>query len=86
MPGTSVTLAAAFIADLQEDWEKHGKDILIIREKFPDIYFQCLVKIAQIIRVGADVKLSAAKPKTIEDVLAQVEHDTGVEGRRAFEG
>jgi len=26
------------------------------------------------------------KPKTIEEVLQRVEHETGVEGRRAFEG
>jgi hypothetical protein len=30
--------------------------------------------------VGVDVKLSAAKPKTVEEVPAQVEQDTGVEG------
>jgi hypothetical protein len=81
------TLSAALIADFQEDWEKHGKDIFpIMREKFPDIYFQCLVKLAQIVRVEADVNVHATKPKTIEEVLQQVESEAGVEGRRAFEG
>jgi hypothetical protein len=32
------------------------------------------------------VKPPAAKPKTIEEVLAQVEHEGGIEGRKAFEG
>ena len=34
----------------------------------------------------ADVSLKEPKPKTIEEVLQRVEHETGVEGRRAFEG
>ena len=81
------TLSAAFIADLQEDWEKYGTQILeLMREKFPDLYFASIVKLAQIVRIEADVSLKKPKPKTIEEVLQRVEHETGVEGRRAFEG
>ena len=81
------TLSAAFIADLQEDWEKYGTQILeLMREKFPDLYFASIVKLAQIVRIEADVSLKEPKPKTIEEVLQRVEHETGVEGRRAFEG
>ena len=81
------TLSAAFIADLQEDWEKYGTQILeLMREKFPDLYFASMVKLAQIVRIEADVSLKEPKPKTIEEVLQRVEHQTGVEGRRAFEG
>ena len=81
------TLSAAFIADLQEDWEKYGTQILeLMREKFPDLYFASIVKLAQIVRIEADVSLKEPKPKTIEEVLQRVEHQTGVEGRRAFEG
>ena len=32
------------------------------------------------------VSLKEPKPKTIEEVLQRVEQETGVEGRRAFEG
>ena len=32
------------------------------------------------------MSLKEPKPKTIEEVLQRVEHETGVEGRRAFEG
>ena len=81
------TLSAAFIADLQEDWEKYGTQILeLMRDKFPDLYFASIVKLAQIVRIEADVSLKEPKPKTIEEVLQRVEHETGVEGRRAFEG
>ena len=88
MPPRNVrTLSAAFIADLQEDWEKYGTQILeLMREKFPDLYFASIVKLAQIVRIEADVSLKEPKPKTIEEVLQRVEHETGVEGRRAFEG
>ena len=41
------------------------------------------MKLAQIIRVEADVTYPAMKPKTIEDVLQQVEGEVGVEGRLA---
>ena len=59
------TLSAAFIADLQEDWEKYGTQILeLMREKFPDLYFASIVKLAQIVRIEADVSLKEPKPKT----------------------
>ena len=54
--------------------------------KIPDLYFANIVKLAQIVRIEADVSLKEPKPKTIEEVLQRVEHETGVEGRRAFEG
>jgi hypothetical protein len=50
------------------------------------VYFASMVKLAQIVRIEADVSLKEPKPKTIEEVLQRVEHETGVEGRRAFEG
>jgi hypothetical protein len=58
----------------------------LMREKFPDLYFASIVKLAQIVRIEADVSLKEPKPKTIEEVLQRVEHEPGVEGRRAFEG
>jgi hypothetical protein len=45
-----------------------------------------IVKLAQIVRVEAAVGLKTPKPKTIEDVLAQIEQETSVKWRRAFEG
>jgi hypothetical protein len=46
------TLTAAFIADLQDKWEKHGVQVIdIIIEKNPELFFMSVVKLAQIIRV-----------------------------------
>jgi hypothetical protein len=40
--GSRKKLSEAFIRDVQEDWEQSGKEVLrIMREKFPEIYFQC---------------------------------------------
>jgi hypothetical protein len=44
--GSRNKLSEDFLADLQADWEQHGKDILeVMREKHPEIYFQCMVKL-----------------------------------------
>ena len=41
--------------------------------------------LARIIRVEADVKHSPAKPKTVEELLAELESRVGTKGRRKFE-
>jgi hypothetical protein len=80
------TLSARYIADLQEDWELHGKEALAIyREKFPDRYVENYTVLARVIRLEADVKHSMAKPKTVDDALAELESRVGKRGRRKFE-
>ena len=58
------TLSARFIADMQEQWEKHGMEALDeAREKFPDKYVDNYIMLARVIRLEADVKHSMAKPR-----------------------
>ena len=58
------TLSARYIADLQEDWELHGKKALAIyREKFPDRYVENYTMLARVIRLEADVKHSMPRPR-----------------------
>jgi hypothetical protein len=52
------------------------------RDPLPSSALEDLIELACL----ADVQTHAAKPKTIEEVLQQMEHETGVEGRKAFEG
>jgi hypothetical protein len=79
------TLNAVFIFDLQDRWEKYGAQVLdIIIQKNPELFFKSIAKLAQIIRIEADVKLPATKPKTIEEVLQQVEREGGGEGRKTL--
>ena len=80
------TLSTRYIADLQEDWELHGKEALAIyREKFPDRYVENYTVLARVIRLEADVKHSMAKPKTVDEALAELESRVGKRGRRKFE-
>ena len=60
------TLTARYIADLQDHWEIHGKEALDeYRYKFVDRYVENYAE--------ADVKHSPAKPKTVEEALAELE-------------
>jgi hypothetical protein len=48
---TVKSLSTAFLADLEEDWRHHGKEIFpILRAKYPQAYFQGIVSLARIIR------------------------------------
>jgi hypothetical protein len=41
---TVKSLSIAFLADLEEDWRHHGKEIFpILRAKYPQAYFQGIV-------------------------------------------
>jgi hypothetical protein len=80
------TLSARFIADLQEHWEKNGMSALDeVRQKFPDRYVDNYVMLSRVIRLEADVKHSLAKPKTVDEALAELEGKVGTQGRRKFE-
>jgi hypothetical protein len=80
------TLSARYIADLQEDWEIHGKKALAIyREKFPDRHVENYAMLARVVRFEADVKHSLATPKTVEEALAELESKVGKDGRQKFE-
>ena len=88
MPGARNirTLSARFIADMQTHWEKNGMSALDeVREKYPDRYVDNYVMLSRVIRLEADVKHSLAKPKTVDEALAELESRVGKEGRRKFE-
>ena len=85
--GSRNKLSEHFLCDLQEDWEQHGQEIFqIMREKFPEIYFQSMVKLAQVHRVELGQPKAFDQPRTKEEALAQFEERVGPQGRRAFEG
>jgi hypothetical protein len=57
--------SAAFLADLEEDWRNHGKEIFpILRAKYPQAYFQGIVSLARIIRWDVD-PTGAFRPKKL---------------------
>jgi hypothetical protein len=84
--GSRNKLSEHFLCDLQEDWEQHGQEVFqIIRKKFPDVYFQCMVKLAQVHRVELDRPGAFDQPRTTEEVLQRPEQRVGPVVRKMFE-
>src|SRR6516162_5254172 len=82
----ALRLAEVFLRDLQADWEQHSKDILeVMRKKHPEIYFQCMVKLALVQRAELDQPRPYEWQYTPEEVVARLEQRVGPEGRRLFD-
>jgi hypothetical protein len=56
-----------------------------MREKFPEIHFQSMVKLALVHRVELGQPKEFDKPRTVEEALAQLEEPVGTKERRLFE-
>jgi hypothetical protein len=85
-PAATLRLAEVFLRDLQADWEQHGKDILeVMRKKHPEIYFQCMVKLALVQAAELDQPKPFERQHTREEVVAKLEERVGPEGRLLFE-
>jgi hypothetical protein len=83
---TVKSLSTAFLADLEEDWRNHGKEIFpILREKYPQAYFQGIVSLARFIRW--DVESTSGFDRTLspEEIMDKLEERVGPEGRKLFE-
>jgi hypothetical protein len=83
---TVKTVSAQFLADLQADWEEHGNEVLAaVREQFPEIYFQMMIKLAQVTRIEVGGAGDFDRAKTQEEILQRVEERAGLEGRKHLE-
>jgi hypothetical protein len=84
--GTVKALAADFLADLQEDWRKHGAEVFrIVREKYPQVYFTGMVTLSKIVRWETGLAGTIDKPRTPEEIIAKLEEQAGPEARKLFE-
>ena len=84
--GSRNKLSQDFLGDLQADWEQHGTEILrIMREQFPEIYFQSMVKLAMIHRIELGQPQAFDRPRTREEVLQKMEERAGLDGRKMLE-
>jgi hypothetical protein len=80
------SLSASFLADLEEDWRLHGKKIFpILREKFPQAYFNGLVALSRIIRWESESETAFDRTLSPEQVMDRLEERVGPEGRKLFE-
>jgi hypothetical protein len=85
--GSRNKLSEDFLRDWQEDWKQHGEEIFeIMREKFPEIYFQCMVKFALVHRIeqGQPQEFDD-RPRPREQALEMLEQRAGPKARKMFE-
>jgi hypothetical protein len=84
--GTVKSLSATFLADLEEDWRLHGKDIFpILRGKYPQAYFAGIVALARIIKWEFGPAGAFDRPRTSEEIIDKLEERIGSKGRDIFE-
>ena len=84
--GTVKTLSTAFLADLENDWRNHGRQIFpVLREKYPQAYFAGLVNLARIIRWEVGPAGTFDKPRTRAEIADKLERRAGPQGRALFE-
>jgi 2-polyprenyl-3-methyl-5-hydroxy-6-metoxy-1,4-benzoquinol methylase len=83
---TVKSLSTAFLADLEEDWRQRGKEIFpVLREKYPQAYFQDMVSLARIIRWEVDPTRAFDRTLSPEEIMDKLEEPVGPEGRKLFE-
>ena len=78
---TVKSLSTAFLADLEEDWRNHGKEIFpILRKKYPQAYFQGIVSLARIIRWDVESTDAFDRTMTPEQIMDVLEERVGPKG------
>jgi hypothetical protein len=84
---TIKSMSAAFMADVERAWRKHGPKVLdVLAEKYPQAFFAGMVAMTKVIRweTGADAA-SFSRTMTPEQVMDKLEERVGPEGRKLFE-
>jgi hypothetical protein len=84
---TLKSMSAAFMADVERAWRKHGPKVLdVLAEKNPQAFFAGMVAMSKVIRweTGADAA-SFSRTLTPEEVMDKLEERVGPEGRKLFE-
>ena len=85
-PGSRNKLTEEFLADLYRSWQRHGRKVLDrVAAERPEVYFQAMIKLAQVHRIELDQPDEFQRARTKEEVLAKVEERAGPAGRKLFE-
>jgi hypothetical protein len=80
-------MSAAFMADVERAWRKHGPQVLdVLAEKYPQAFFGGMVAMTKVIRweTGADAA-SFSRALTPDQIMDKLEERVGPEGRKLFE-
>jgi len=84
---TIKSMSAAFMADVERAWRKHGPQVLdVLAEKYPQAFFGGMVAMTKVIRweTGADAA-SFSRTLTPDQIMDKLEERVGPEGRKLFE-
>jgi len=84
---TIKSMSAAFMADVERAWRKHGPKVLdVLAEKHPQAFFGGMVAMSKIVRWDTttdDTRFS--RTLTPDQVMDKLEERVGPEGRKLFE-
>jgi hypothetical protein len=84
---TIKSMSAAFMADVERAWLKHGPKVLdVLAEKYSQAFFGGMVAMTKVIRweTGADAA-SFSRTLTPDQIMDKLEERVGPEGRKLFE-
>jgi hypothetical protein len=79
-------LSAAFLADFARDYESYGKAIFeLMRQRYPVVYFNALVKLAQVLKIEVGPVGAFDRPATTAEALDRLEQRAGPQARAMLE-
>jgi len=79
-------LSAAFLADFARDYESYGKAIFeLMRQRYPTVYFNALVKLAQVLKIEVGPVGAFDRPATTAEALDRLEQRAGPQARQMLE-
>ena len=79
-------LSAAFLADFARDYDEHGKAIFeLMRQRYPTVYFNTLVKLAQVLKIEVGPVGAFDRPATTAEALDRLEQRAGPQARAMLE-
>ena len=79
-------LSAAFLADFARDYDEHGKAIFeLMRQRYPTVYFNTLVKLAQVLKIEVGPVGAFDRPASTAEALDRLEQRAGPQARAMLE-
>src|SRR6516165_7086463 len=79
-------LSAAFLGDFARDYESYGKAIFeLMRQRYPVVYFNALVKLAQVLKIEVSPVGAFDRPATTTEALDRLEQRAGPQARAMLE-
>ena len=74
------------MADFARDYHGHGKAIFeLMRQRYPTVYFNALVKLAQVLKIEVGPVGAFDRPATTAEALDRLEQRAGPQARAMLE-